>query len=351
MHRLRIKPMKLPVLPINIKDKLSRAGLSVGLDIGSYSIKLVKLRFTKDKIELLNYLLEPLSQETDLFLKKIAQSQDSKKVNISVSGPSTITRYAEFPRMNPEEFKQALKFEAQKHIPFQLAEVNIDGCILKNDLPDNKMFVLLAAVKKDFLNLRLKMYEAAGLKVNVIDIDSLAIINAFNFNYDKDPGLKNKVVALLDIGSQESKLNILENFIPRLSRDIHIAGANFSQKLVDVLNVDFKTAENLKIIPDKDSLNKVSSAVESVLANLAREIRTSFDYYESQNASSVERIYLSGAGSLFSGLKDILTNLVGIDVQYWDPLKNIEIGSAVDAQKLKSSTSSLAVAVGLALRS
>jgi type IV pilus assembly protein PilM len=252
--------------------------------------------------------------------------------------------------MSSGELRQALKFEAQKYIPFSLDEVNLDSFILKEDLPDNKMLVLLAAVKKEFLRERLKIIESAGFKASIVDIDSLALINAFNFNYAKDSDiLKNKTIALLNIGAALTNLNILEDGIPCLSRDIQIAGNNFTQKLMDIFGLDFKSAEELKINP-KERLQKVSQAIEAVLVNLASEVRTSFDYYESQSASDVIKIFLSGGSSLFSGLKDMLANLVGIEVEPWNPIGKINIGDSVDAEKVKAVSNQLAVAIGLALR-
>lgn len=296
--------------------------ISTGLDIGSSTLKLIKLRFLKDTVELCSFRLEPLPADLVSVLKEIAQSEEVKRLNLSVSGPSVIIRYTTFPRMSSDELRQSLRFETENLIPFPIGEVNLDSYILKEDLPDNKMLVLLVAVKKDFIEQRLKLIEEAGLKANIIDIDSIAIINAFNFNYpSQGDNWKNKAIALLNIGANLSNLNILEDGIPRLSRDIHIAGNNFNQ-----------------------------SPVESVLTNLANEIRTSFDYYESQGALSVNKIFLSGGGSKFVGLKDTLANLIGIEVGYWDPLSKINIPDHFDLEKIKGLSGQLAVAVGLALR-
>jgi len=283
-------------------------------------------------------------------LKKIAQNQEYKKINIAISGPATIIRYADFPKMKEEDFKRSLKFEAQKHIPFTLSEVNIDGAILKEELPDNKMLVLLAAVKKDAISPRLKMCEDLGLKVNIISMDSVALMNAFNYNYSFDPGLKNKTVALINIGGSFTNLNILEDGLPRLSRDIHIAGNNLTQRIADVLGVDYKAAENIKIGPDKQAQDKINLAVEPVFTNLAKEIRISFDFYESQSASSVEKIFVSGGGVLFLGADGILKNILGVDVEFWNPLKHIDISPSLDSQLVSSLSGQLAVAVGLALQ-
>lgn len=323
---------------------------SIGLDIGTSTVKFVKLRFLKDAVEVASFASEPVQMDLTPVLKKITQGSDVKKINLSVSGPATVLRYVPFPKMNNEELKKALKFEAQKYIPFPIAEVSLDSGILKEDLPDNKMLVLLAAVRRDFVNLRIKSCEAAGLKVGIVDIDSIALINAFNFNNILEDKQKDKAVALLNIGAQETNLSILEGGLPRLSRDIHIADNNFTQKIAEAMGVDFKIAESLKADPEKEKDPKINAAVESVLSNLAKELRISCDYYESQSASSVGKVFLSGGGSLCAKLKDMLTNFMGVEVEHWDPFKKINIAEGLDSAQLKSISAQFAVAVGLALR-
>jgi type IV pilus assembly protein PilM len=138
--------------------------------------------------------------------------------------------------------------------------------------------------------------------------------------------------------------------VPRLSRDIHVGGANFTKKLMDIFEIDFKAAEELKINPTPDKLDKITAGVESVLLNLATEIRTSFDYYESQNTSSVVKIFLSGGSSKAGGLKEKLSSALGIPVETWDPFKQIKISDKIDIQKLNQFSGQFNIAVGLALR-
>lgn len=333
------------LLTKKLKEKFS-----VGLDIGTQMIKVVKLKTAADVTELAGFGIEPAEFHFTDVLKKIKQEQGIDTVNIAFSGPATVIRDINFPKMDAAELKQALKFEVQKHIPFPVAEVNLDGCILKDDLPDNKMLVLLAAVKKDLIDQRIKLIEYAGLKVNIIEIDSIALTNAFNFNYTQEENLKHKVIALLNIGATITNLIIIEDGIPRLSRDIQLAGNNFTQKVVEVFGVDLKSAENIKVNPAGDQYGKMIAGLEAVFTNLAGEIRTSFDYFESQSASSVGKIFLSGGGSLFMGLKDKVASLLGIEVECWDPLKNIKPAGALDTEKIKSIFAQLPVAVGLALR-
>ncbi|MFC1674363.1 type IV pilus assembly protein PilM [Candidatus Omnitrophota bacterium] len=325
-----------------LKIKRPKEGFSFGIDIGTATVKMVKLKFHADQVELCAFDLKPS-------LKEISPSINDSQVNISVSGPSTVMRYVNLPRMKSEELKQSLRFEAQKYIPFPIAEVNLDSWILNEHASNNEMLVLLAAAKKDCVSQRVKLAQDAGLKVSSLDIDSAALLNAFIYNYQ--PGSeKLKTVGLLNIGAGTSNLNILEDNTPRLSRDICIAGAHFTQKIVDSLVVDLKAAEGLKLNPGKDKLDRINLSVKGVLSSLAGEIRTSFDYYESRSGAAVEKIFLSGGGSLFGGLKDMLAELLGVGVEYWDPLSKITVAGSFDPDKIKAQSSQLAVAVGLALR-
>ncbi|MCX5710309.1 MAG: pilus assembly protein PilM, partial [Candidatus Omnitrophica bacterium] len=262
----------------------SKDKTAIGLDIGSAVIKAVKIRSSNGAFELVDFMTESALPDPGASLKKIKEAKGLEGVNISLSGASTVIRYVAFPRMSPQELKQALKFEAQKHIPFAVSEANLDGFILKNDLADNKMLILLAAAKKESVNQRIKLLTDSGLKANLIDLDSLALYNCFSSNYSKEDLKEHKTIALLNIGSEISSLNIADDGILRLSRDIHFGTSN--------------------IVPK----------IEVSLGNLANEIRVSFDFFESQNASTATRIFLSGGGAGFQGLKEALAGLLGIEV-------------------------------------
>jgi type IV pilus assembly protein PilM len=323
---------------------------SLGIDIGAHSIKTVKFKFTETGPELCNFAVEPAQLDNLDSLRKIRQSFATDSVNVSVSGPSTVIRCVNFPKMSESELKQALKFEAQKHIPFSLEQVNVDSFILKDNLPDGKMLILLAATKKELVEQRIKALQDAGFNINIIDIDSISLINAFNFNYSQEEIQKLKTIALLNLGASVSNLNILENGIPRLSRDINVAGDDFTRKIKDALNIDYKAAEQLKNNPQDKEYAKAAAVFEPIYTNLCTAVRTSFDYYESQSVSSVAKIYLSGGASRLKGLRESVAELLGIEVECWDALKQIAVPAEIDRQKLNELSPQLAVAVGLALR-
>ncbi|HOW43117.1 MAG TPA: type IV pilus assembly protein PilM [Candidatus Omnitrophota bacterium] len=333
-----------------LKSGIAVDRYAVGLNLGFSTVKVAKLHLLKDKVELCGFHLAQNQMDMEETLRAIIRELDIKTVNFSLSGQQAIIRYVDFPKLKSEELKQSLKFEAQKYIPFPAADVNIDGCILRDDLPDNKMRVLLAAVKKDLLEQRLKLLRSVGLDVNVVEIDSISLINAFNFNYADDETVKNKSIALLNIGSATSNLNILDQGQPALSRDIPIGGNNLTQRIAEALGVDFKTAEAAKTGADKQHSEKIAGVIETVLAKLAHEARSSFDYYESRSVASVEKIFISGGASLYDGVKDMMMGYLGMPVENWDPYRKIAIASTLDAKQVQTVGGQLAVAIGLALR-
>ncbi|MBU1125618.1 MAG: pilus assembly protein PilM, partial [Candidatus Omnitrophica bacterium] len=182
----------------NLKSKFIKEKYICGIDIGSSSVKTVKVKIAKDILELENCACYPLDPNLIDTIKKIKAEFSIESAVISFSGTSTVVRYAQFPKMTREELAQALRFEAQKYIPFTLSDTYVDGYILKDDLPGNKMSILIAAVKKELVNQRLKMFEDAQLKVEIADLDSLACANSFLLNYSDDPLVSQKAVALLN---------------------------------------------------------------------------------------------------------------------------------------------------------
>ncbi len=339
--------IKLPF--VHVKEKTPLERISVGLDFGSTSVKYVKIRSSQEGLELCDWAIDSRVLDVDSIAKRIQQPPVAKSVTVSVSGPSAIIRYLRFPRMTQEELQRALKFEAQKYIPFPLDELFIDSYILKEDLPDNKMFILLSAVKKELVTQRMKMLQGTGLEINAINMDSLALINAFTES-QKPEEIENKTTALLHIGASETNLNILDTMIPRLSRNIPIAGNVLTGKIADAFSLEFREAEQLKVAPAQDKMGSLEGIADGVLNNLVHEISASFDYWESQGSSSVNRVVLSGGGACGYGIKEKLNHLLGVSVDYWDPFQRIAVGAGVDKEKIQDAVPQLCIAAGLAMR-
>lgn len=318
--------MSLSSIIDNLRNRFSKPRqnnkTSVGLDWGFSSLKLVILESQGDTYLLKDARIVQLPSQ-DLKLSQLIKDLDlpPSGVNLGICGPNVIVRYVSMAKMSKEEFRNSLRYEAASHLPFPVEEVNLDGAILK-DLPDSQMLVMLAAARKDFINERLKVFQDAGIKVNILDIDSLALINAFNYTCGRKEDVLSGAVALLNIGASVTNINVLESGIPHFSRDINVAG--------------------------KDLARQASRDI--AVSNFVTEIRKSFDYYEAGSTAVINKIFLSGGGSLVSDLAKNLEGYLGIQIEQWDPFGNFEFVTQLNEQDLRSNSAQFAVAVGLALR-
>jgi type IV pilus assembly protein PilM len=296
----------------------------VGLDIGTYSVKLVEISEAADKPVLAaigsKKMLEQSKDAVKDTIKLLVEEAkiSSKEVNIAVSGQPVVVRLVSMPKMTAEELKGAIKFEAEKFIPFNINDCIIDFQIVKKHDKDNKLDVLLAAVKKAYVEERLDMVSSAGLSVGVVDVDSFAIANAFLRNSPEASG-PDKTFAILNIGAGLTNLTLLRDGAVCLVRDMQVGSTDLDTR--------------------------------KVFDKLVDEMRLPFSYYENQFGRGVDEIILSGGGVFLAGMSDMFQEAFGTKPILLDPFKFLDTSSeAIDKGLLEKTGSSFAVAVGLALR-
>src|ERR1044071_10526659 len=90
------------------------------------------------------------------------------------------------------------------------------------------MAVLLVAAKRELVEHKLALLSDVGLEASVIDVDAFALHNAFEINY---PEAMRGVVGLVNIGNETTNINILDDGIPVLTRDIWIGTRRFREDL------------------------------------------------------------------------------------------------------------------------
>jgi type IV pilus assembly protein PilM len=272
----------------------------------------------------------------------------AKDVNISVSGQSTIVRFVSMPKMSSEELKGAIRFEAEKHIPFPIEECILDYQVLKKDDKDNKIEVLLAAAKKAFIMEKVAAIEGCGLAVNLIDVDSFAVANCFLKNFPEHDASKS--AALLDIGAGITNVSIVQGQAMRFSRDIAIGGADLTSAVSKSLNLDMKTSEGIKLAPGP-RLQEVINCTKNTLSTLFDELRLSFSYYENQSGSQVDEVYISGGAAISAGLDSSFSEAFETKPVMWDSLQFLDKSKLQQNADLANGMGRcFAVAAGLAVR-
>jgi len=342
---------------------LKRSKSIVGLDIGSHAVKAVELTQVGSDYVLTEYGQTQIYSEGSIS-DAIAELMSScrfrtKRVVTAVSGKSVIVRYLNLVQMSDDELKNAIRFEADKYIPFDVDEVVLDcqklddaaGAVGIDSGQENEMRVLLVACKRSLVEDHFTLLNGLGLQPEIIDVDAFALGNAYEFmnqlgdNFADDE----KVVALIDIGANKTNINIVRGNTSFFTREIYLGGDDFTGGISKKLNIDLHEAEALKRDPG-DQLEDAKESVYPYIDDLGNEIRLSFDYYENQFDREVDEVYLSGGGARLMFLEEALEKIFEKKTALWNPIEYLKSSDRVDRDLLEENASQLAIAVGLASR-
>ena len=168
----------------------------------------------------------------------------SKQVATSVSGHSVIVKKITMATMPEEELENAVRNEAQQHIPFEMSDVNLDYQVLSENLNAPEMDVLLVAVKKDKILNYTNALQLAGRQPVLVDVDAFALLNCYEYNYSP---AANSTVALLNLGASVMNINIVKGTVPLFTRDVSVGGNQYTDALQKELDLNFEDAESLKL--------------------------------------------------------------------------------------------------------
>lgn len=336
----------------------------LGIDIGSSAIKLVQLGEAKGSYELLNIGLIPLPNEAIVdntlmdttsiveSIRDLVKSLGTKTRDAvcSISGNSVIIRKITLPAMTADELEEQINWEAEQYIPFDINDVNIDFEILDTDLtPSGKMTVLLVASKKEIINEYAAVFNEAGLKLVVVDVDSFAVQNIYELNYEPND---RDVVALINIGASIMNLNVVRNGVSLFTRDVQTGGNLYTEEIQRQFAISGEDAEKIKITGEYNDKQRLQDTIGRVNDMLSLEILRSLDFYNSSaDDQKVSKIFLSGGCSKVANLVGALSQKLNLPVELMDPLKKISCNpNRFDPDYLKEIGPLVAVAAGLATR-
>ena len=243
----------------------------IGIDIGSHAIKLVRFALTGSSYQLLDLALLPIPPDAvvdgvigDLpavqgMLRRLITLQNitDNDVALALSGHSVIVKKVQMVRMSEEELANAMPYEAEQHIPFDVYDVNTDFQILSatdaNPNRSGQMEVLLAAAKKGRVDELSQVARGANLSPAVIDVDMLALINAFELNYpDEMPG---HVVCLVHLGASMMTVLILKDGLSIFQRDIGLGGNQYTAALQKALDLSLGDAQLVGVSPEDGAVD------------------------------------------------------------------------------------------------
>ena len=267
----------------------------------------------------------------------------SEEIENLIGGHDVITRRIEMERMEPSELREVIRWQAERHLPFETDGLELDFQILNAEDP---MEVLLVAAKRELVRSTAEITRAAGLSVLVMDVDGFALSNALVHNH---PEVAEGIVVLADIGWEATTLVVVEEGVPAVTRDLPFGiralqedaqRAGLGPGSAESLGRAAEVATELQVVIERGA-EEVAMGVERAAAFLKTR----------PGALGVGRVYLSGGGARLPGFAQALGRVLSVETHVANPFERIPVrpDACVDVQ-LDAVAPMLLLPVGLALR-
>jgi type IV pilus assembly protein PilM len=339
-----------------------RSKTSVGLDIGSGLIKVAVIDHSKKEPELVRVAVVPLLADAIVegevmdpgIVAEAIQSAltaagvKGKNVVTAVGGRDVIIKKIQIERVKEAQARELMRWEAEQHVPFDMESVELDFQILDPDADGVEMSVLLVAAKRELIEAKMRILTDAGIDGGMVDVDAFALHNAFELNH---PSAMQGIVALVNMGHEVTNINILDEGIPILTRDIALGTRRFREDLQRERGVSADEAQRLLQGYDR------SPHLDAVLEGRGEEVAVgieraaAFLASSSRNGGQVRAVYTCGGGSRIPGLTNVLADRLRLSVQQANPLANLRIrDGAMDSLVTDEVAPLLMLPIGLALR-
>jgi type IV pilus assembly protein PilM len=335
----------------------------VGLDIGSHTIKAVELEpLPKGSHRLVHWGISPPLSEaivdgeimdrqlvTDA-IRNLFETRGivGRQVVAAVSGRAVIVKKITMNKLSPEDAEQAVYWEAEQHVPYDINDVSLDFEVLGPVPNDPKqMQVLLVAAKKDMVLNFSELIREAGLTPLVVDVDSFAAQNALEANYDFGP---DEVVACLNIGAEITNINITRAGTPYFTKDLQLGGNTFVEATQRKFSVSQSEAEAM--VRGESTSQDIRPVLEQSCETLALALDRAQAYLRTAGeAGSITRIMLCGGSALTPGLVDYLGRRLNVQAEVTNPLNRIGYAPTLFSDHDVTKVAPLlTVGIGLALR-
>jgi len=281
----------------------------------------------------------------------------AKTVNVCAPGFHVFSKFVKLPPVDAGKVTQMIQYEAQQNVPFPLEEVVWDYQIL-GSTPSGELEVLLVAIKGDIVEGLFRVTESAGLRLQLCDVSSAALCNAFRYNY----GDLEDCTMLLDIGAKTSNLLFFEKG-KVFSRSINVGANSITQDFANESKLKWDKAEQLKIDegfvslggayeePENPHQAAISKIARQFMTRLHIQVNQTMQFYRGQQGGSApQRLFLSGGASVMPYTAQFFAEKLNVPVEYFNPLRNVQIDPSINLEELARVAHSLGEVVGLGLR-
>ncbi len=334
---------------------------SIGLDIGSGFVKVVEVDHSGDQPEVARVAMRPLLPEAIVegeildyglvadAVRGLFQETGLKGADVvtAIGGHDVIIKKIEMARMKESEAREVIRWEAEQHVPFDIKSVEIDFQILDPHGDGRTMEVLLVAAKRELVDNKVGLLQDAGVTPRVIDVDAFALHNAFEHNY---PEHLEGIIALVNVGHETTNVNILENGVPILTRDIPFGSRKIREDLQRERGLTAEQAED--VVQGRQTLDDLDAFVAQSADEVAVGIeRASAFLMTRDDGATLGKIFLSGGGARIPGMVRTLAERMGVETELVNPFERVPVQPGAAAGiSIDEAAPMLLLPLGLALR-
>jgi len=352
---------------LNLDFLKPKAPPLIGVDISTSAVKMVELSETGKHLAVERYVIEPLPKDAIAdgnianlevvgeAVKRAWRMLGSRVRNVALALPTAavITKKITVPAGQTEaELEMQVETEANQYIPFALDEVNLDFQVLgPSPATPDEVEVLIAASRKEKVEDRVAVVEAAGLKALVVDVESFATQAAYELIEHQLPQSgKDQTIAIVDIGAAMMHINIVRDGVQVYAREQAFGGNQLTQDIQRKFSLSAEEAEAAKRnggLPD----NYEPEVLQPFMDSLAMEISRALQFFfTSTQYNSVDHILLAGGCSVIAGLDEVVASRTQVSTMIANPFLNMTQSSRIKTRQLLLDAPSLLIACGLALR-
>ncbi|WP_439106250.1 pilus assembly protein PilM [Congregibacter sp.] len=339
----------------------------LGIDISSTTVKLLELSRTGDKYRVESYAVTSLPQDAvvekaindvdgvaNAVRSVVAQSRSKvKTVSTAIAGSSVITKLIDMPvGLSDDEMETQLTLEADQYIPYPLEEVALDFEV-QNPSPerDNMVEVLLAACRRETIDLRVEAIVSADLEPKVVDVEAYAMERSYALIREHLELKEDSVVAIVDIGATMTTLSVLKNGNTIYTREQLFGGKQLTDEIMRRYGLPLEEAGLAKKqggLPDDYEPELLNPFREAVVQQVTRSLQL---FFSSSQYNDVDYIIMAGGVSFMDGLSDLVQEQLGTPTVVANPFAEMTISPRVNAVALGGDAPAMMIACGLALRS
>ena len=345
-----------------------KSNILLGLDISSTSVKLLELSQSGERYKVEAYAVEPLPPNAVVeknvsdvegvgeAVKRVTgrAKASSKSAAVAVAGSAVITKTIEMDAgLSDDDMENQITVEADQYIPYPLDEVAIDFEVqgLSERNPE-QVEVLLAACRKENVEVREAALDIASLKPAVVDIEAHAMKRAFDLVKPQlGPNADELVVAIIDVGATMTTLSVLADDKAIYTREQLFGGKQLTEEIQRRYSLSFEEAGLAKKqggLPDDYEEEVLQPFKEAVLQQVTRSLQF---FFSSSQYDDVDYIVLAGGTASIDGLAEMIEAKLGTPTIIANPFADMSIASRVDANALANDAPALMIACGLAMRS